>query len=702
MATACSISSRQVQLHKTVPGSSNTVNFSGKPGLGKTFGSVQIIDDLLSHVPENLSHQDKPSVAFFHYSQLDRSKLQTPDIALRAIAEQLIHEKRNNRLTLDALSLIQEDQGSGQRYSSTKDVMGVLDLLLRQHRVFIVVDGVDECHDPQGLLELIRSLCLDHDCRCILLGRPDIRIPNEWYTYQSKICWTVDLDHSIVSDDIARYLEDQFQQFTFRGLFGRRISGVADLLKQTRPDLFLNLASAAEGMFLWGRVLANLLSSPAMSPAARLRSIQQPNELISLDNLYTRILDTLFQANETEQQVAKRLFRWLGVSCMPLTLESFHTALAINVGHKTSELDYLPEYPDCIPRITCSLVEVMRARGTLSFLHVSFKDFLIGRGDFIGSALESERLDNRYSSAIPTPNRIHEARRFNMDSLRGALRPHDGATDDLAPHPTHPRHDSHQQPHRRSGRDVWNYFGFSNLAEIHLELAATCLSYLIYDVPAQPLQSIRQAEPPHGFRIDAASNTLEASQADVDRFQGTRDIDQIRTEYPFLRYSTLCWSSHIGMAHSFLGDLRNSETPWIEILAQFLLNRFRVTTWVEAACMYGLVPRLDRLIPCLAYLGAFSVVPAGQAGAQHREHAWVYLGLLQLTGALKSLSEGHRHALLLNPTLIWQNEITKAVDENFWPNWKNELEIQVDVGPEPLMRNASMKGGHDVPPPPVA
>jgi len=93
--------------------------------------------------------------------------------------------------------------------------------------------------------------------------------------------------------------------------------------------------------------------------------------------------------------------------------------------------------------------------------------------------------------------------------------------------------------------------------------------------------------------------------------------------------------------------------------------------WVEAAYTYGWIPKLHHLVP-----NALSAPPPPLSqsaslptATDERERAWVSTGLRQLAAALDQLASEHSARLLWNPSLLWQRDITSAVDKAFWPVW---------------------------------
>ncbi|KAI0545461.1 hypothetical protein F4679DRAFT_561029 [Xylaria curta] len=670
----------------------------GKPGLGKTFSSVRIIDDLQTTI-QPTEDEERPNVAYFHYSQIDRYKDSSPIASFRAISEQLIHAHRGDQLTLDSLAMIQSEEGSGQHVASTSDVRAVIDILLRQHPTFIVIDGVDECNNPEVLLEEVRDICIEHDCRVILLGRPNTPIPRRWNVYISANNWMIELGPSSVSRDIACYLQDNLSHLITQGILGNGVRKFEHLLQLTDMNLIPILVDAAEGIFLWAKVLLNLLQSPALPPAARLNILQEPAKLVSLDALYSRMLDMIEASSRYEQELAQKIFRWLLFSTMALHTASFHTILAIHPGRPTTELDYLTEYPQCIPRITCSLVELHADRNTFVFLHLSFKDFLL---NMIHYNLSPNGISSGFKRSVDVLGR----KRRKLDSQNWNVRfqeseEHCRDMDDLVDQrfiKIHSRLEGFSSRFKSEGRD----FLKRNIADVgssQFALAETCLSYLIFDIPAQPIQTIRKDKPFCGFGLEAVSDSLEASVIDADMITNGINRQSIDVQYPFLRYSVLCWQHHLAAGHSKgrCGGQINFDKMqelWVTLLSQFLVNRFTVTMWTEASYNYRMVPHMGRLKQLIAQLSA---PPIDDITA--RERAWVGIGLQQLSGALGHLAERFSGRLLENPSLIWQKDIERAEDEEFWPNWEEEEEVKgMEVDGEGPSQQGSWRFDHDIAP----
>ncbi|KAL7806918.1 hypothetical protein V8C26DRAFT_334831 [Trichoderma gracile] len=384
----------------------------------------------------------------------------------------------------------------------------------------------------------------------------------------------------------------------FRGLFGEAIESSGDLVRHTRPGLLEELAGQAEGLFLWAQLPVNLLESPSLSPNNRFQILTVPGYIDGLDGLYERTLEVLRRKLVNEQRIAQTLFRWMCCSLMPLTLRELDVVLAINPGKPTSTLDYLPDYPKCIPIITGALVEHIPSQNTLSFIHITFKDFLLS---------PPNSVNRRHQRLLAPDDQDHpESVAFRP---RRWLRHRSADADAQVNHSDHPPGPLSTRPpeHRYSPHPEDEIeLKVSNLSDVHFSMAQTCLSYLVFDVPSKPLT--KEDATPSRWDLEASSNTILATHEDELRLRTKSEEKQLRRSYPLLPYSALCWDYHVAHAHELRGLGTVAPFPlerpplWYTLLSQFLLDRLSVTAWVEASYAFKVPPRLSRLPPALVYL----------------------------------------------------------------------------------------------------
>lgn len=77
--------------------------------------------------------------------------------ALRALITQILHMHRDDEATLDAVAIMMNK--SAPRMATRDDLLNLLQwLLLRYPDVVIIIDGVDECSDPNELLKYLARI----------------------------------------------------------------------------------------------------------------------------------------------------------------------------------------------------------------------------------------------------------------------------------------------------------------------------------------------------------------------------------------------------------------------------------------------------------------------------------------------------------------------------------------------------------------
>lgn len=535
-----------------------------------------------------------PSVVFYHFTSSNRWGSDNAEDALRSITSQLVNVHKADKHTIDAMILILSETGSGQRQASVEDIQTLLGLLLQLHPVYIVIDGIDECQDPDAFKRHILEISKPYDCRILLLGRPTIPFP-------SDCC--LKLTEALNQEDIEHFLHENLKRLYTTGLLGFESWESSDLDK-----LATLAAKHANGMFLWARLLVNYLDCPALTPRERLQSLKQHSKFPGIENLYGQILKLVIKSGEKNAEVTSDIIGWLSGAMYPLNNDVLHTALAIVPGQRTGRLDYLVDYPDCISRITCALVET-NEMGNLGFIHLSFREY----------------LESRMGSANPLP--IPSLHNWSVVHLRLAAKCMSYLSNDVPVKPLQPL-----QPM------AGPFCGFleeasATIVEASAAEQATVIKPNIIEVLRTRLPLLRYA---------ALCWTAHLERAHAGNIYGLK---------------------YIGEAES-----TDHSQSWISILAGFLVGRRTVTTWVEACCIYQFLPRLHSLAKTLSYLSAHG----SRKTTAGREILWMLNGISQLGSALEDLWGRHAEDLLQNPSLIWTERIKDTVEKDFWPNWEDK------------------------------
>jgi hypothetical protein len=599
-----------------------------KLGYGKTFLSGQVIDDLTRAEDLNINGQ-APTTAFFHFDAA-HMYCTHPNDAFRSIAEQLVHARRHDRSTLDALALLLRKTPE-QEKASSDNVIALLSLLLRQHSTFLVMDGIDECSDIELLLTLLPDICRKSDTRVLLFSRPNIKIPLSFQKWASDAPHIISLDESQNALDIETYLTENLNGMADQGFFG---------ISMDRSSIPY-VASRSNGVFLWANLLLKYLQTPSLSPDERRAALENFHQLEGLEALYRGILISLDRQPTREKKVAVDIFRWLSLSIRRLCIPGTQVALAITPGQSTTEDQYLANFEESIPHLTGGLVEVTDC--SVMFTHRSVKEYL-------------QSYDFQYSPfSLYDEGNVHTHLAAKCISF---------LANDIPKRPLH-----RLQPFVRP---LVERVATGSGTSVRTESSGDSG----YKSIASGSSGSTTTTTTTTYASDSNSTVPERSQTPTSCFDD---------DIPFLRYASLCWPIHLTRAladaaphspspqtirsnNSISNDLFHN-TPWLPVLGAFLADRSAVTAWVEASWRYSLPPNVSRLIPLLCSIKS-ALPPATVEG---RELRLVVQELRDLSGHLMVLKNEHGTSLRENPSLIWQ------MDGGFWPVW-DERSIALSDG----------------------
>ena len=508
---------------------------------------------------------------------------------------QLVHAHRHDRKTLDALALLMRKTAI-QEKASSDDVLAVCSLLLRQHSTFVVIDGIDECSDPDLFLTLLPELCRKSDARVLLFSRPNIKIPLMYQKWASDAPHIISLEETQNAADIYCYVTENLNSMADQGFFGISMD----------RSLINKVTSRANGAFLWASLLLKYLQSPGFTPDERRAALEETCCLEGLEVLYHRILAVLDRQNEREKKVAVYAFRWLSLSIRRLCIPGSQVALAIIPGQPTTEDQYLSNFSESIPYLTGGLVEVTDC--SVLFTHRSAKEYL----------QSPQCQDSVFSLFDESSVHAHLAARC-ISFL----------ANDMAKRPLH-----RLQPYVRDSGPPITGSGTSVQTERSGDSGYKSMSSASSSVPEND-----------GVAPNKGARGMPACFDD---------------DIPFLRYASLFWPIHLTRALTLASlpesapiPTSSRSAPWLPALSHFLTDRLAVTAWVEASWRYSLPPNISRLVPLLSELK--SQLPP--ATAEGRELRWVIGGLRQLSDALVELKSEFATTLGENPSLIWQGNI---------------------------------------------
>jgi hypothetical protein len=532
-----------------------------------------------------------------------------PEDAFRAIACQLLHTHRHNRLTLDAVSLLLR-KTSFREHATAEEVLDILLLLLRQHPTFLVLDGINDCSDTQTLLGSLARLCRGSDTRAIIFSTPNLRIPLEYQKWASDAPHILSLDGKHNTVAIDRFLEPELNRLADQGFFGISMD----------RRLISEVAIAADGDFLWANLLLKFLQSPLLSSEERLAILQGMHSLQGLESLFRIMFDALTRHSPTEKRIIADTFRWLSFPINRMCPGALYAALNA----------YYPDVPDdfhttdiveALPDLTCGLLCVVN--GEIGFTHASIRDYLLSpiaqSSEF--SLCDASKVHGYLAArclsylAYDIPKRPLSALQPRSPAMLPAIPTSSGAS-------------------QRTSASVDS--GYKSLSSSDGDTNT-------HAAPIMPTQ-----------HSNSRANSIRTVPFD--------------THLPFLRYAALCWPIHLSRAlssSSHYNPASSADTlAYLPALSAFLASRVAVTAWVEASFRYNLPPTLTRLVGPLSDLKG-EISPATVEGKELR---LVVNEMRGLSERLVDLKKGYEGVMRRNPSLIWQMD--EPGGNVYWPFWE--------------------------------
>jgi hypothetical protein len=342
----------------------------GNPGWGKTVLASGVVEDFLT-VYET-PHKLQTVYFFFRYADPSSSTL---DAAYRSALAQLLHRNRNNGELIDKFLFVKDGESSSAQLQASSDELKGLFKICAQYfgGLNFILDGVDESQEREEIGRKLKELVSEFPVKLICFSRPNIHSLQKFIP--SAQCLTI--ERSNTADDIRRYLTNHID-----------IMVEEDMLPESEyTHLVENLLLGADGMFLWAKLMINLLSSPTLTPQARLETISSVILPEGLEQMYRRILMLVLDSGASSIDLGRRIFLWL--SCAFGNdgwhyLDQLRTFLS---GKTNYEQMCDSEFVQAVTTVCGGLVEFTphpahsleavpgSSRGRVRFVHMSVHEF---------------------------------------------------------------------------------------------------------------------------------------------------------------------------------------------------------------------------------------------------------------------------------------------------------------------------------------
>jgi hypothetical protein len=338
--------------------------------------------------------------------------------------------------------------------------------------------------------------------------------------------------------------------------------------------LVANLEIGADGMFLWARLMIRYLSSPALSETQRLKIIRDVTFPEGLEAMYDRIGALIETGFEVEKELAKQVVIWLSFTKRQMTTRELQEAVQSgDDDEEPGEEEQLSDFTQRVVMTCAGLVEIENMHDPIQGRSIDFFRLIHLSAEEYFSKEEGIRVSN-------------DKGHFTM-----------------------------------------------NPCQANILITQTCLEYLTFALPAQPL----------GGDVGFSTDERQLVQA-----------------FPLSKYAASHWSEHLAQVllnPSVLIDdsdsgIQEMYNSMLHSLSQFLGQELVLMAWIEALYICGGPPvstHLDKWLHCAESL---SITWADETEVKN-----VIEDVKELSRYLKELHEFWGLKLVTNPECIWEEAV---------------------------------------------
>lgn len=387
-------------------GKGNGLWISGRPGCGKSVLASVIVDSLheQSRIPAEDDEHPKDHVgSVFCCDKTKRTSLAVKKILIWQLLEQGPTLTREQKWHVVSAWHAISDTGPAHQEASEATLLQLLGLILQSfRRVYVVIDGLDECNQPEQVMREVLGIC----------------------SGASKICHLRVLFVSQKSSRIVEELPSDFQCIDLDGHDVREnsnldieIATLAILGESKDPGITYQsnhlkdaILRKCDGMILWATLAAKHLV--AQAPLLNFHDLLALSRLIDdlpskMTELYEHLLERCFPNDKGIELHAHALaiLQWVLWSTRPLRIEELYLALNVSQATLTSKDGFCNE-DIRIERLrfqigtVCYPLLSIQQDSTVIIVHATFKDFIqqrTGSGSILAKSVIS-RLGEAGSS----------------------------------------------------------------------------------------------------------------------------------------------------------------------------------------------------------------------------------------------------------------------------------------------------------------
>ncbi|PQE26677.1 hypothetical protein CJF30_00011108 [Rutstroemia sp. NJR-2017a BBW] len=338
----------------------------GDPGKGKTMLLCGVINEL------EMSKAKSALLSYF-FCQATDSRINYATAVLRGLIYLLVDQQPS----LISHIRIKYDQAGKTLFEDTNAWVALSEIFINILQdpsldyVYLIVDALDECvaELPKLLDFIVQTSSISPRIKWIVSSRNWRNIEKTLDTTTQKLRLCLELNEKSVSIAVATFIQLKVNRLATRNEYSK------DTLEAIQQHLTLN----ANGTFLWVALVCEELSSiPGWKALQKLTAFPP-----GLDAFYQRMLDQIMDSEYAE--LCKNILAVVSAVYRPVTLDELVAFVDMPDG-VAGDYEALSEIISL-----CGSFLTLRER-TVSFVHQSAKDFLIGK------ASKDSTIENVHSS----------------------------------------------------------------------------------------------------------------------------------------------------------------------------------------------------------------------------------------------------------------------------------------------------------------
>jgi hypothetical protein len=328
----------------------------GGAGNGKTMISIGIIERVL--LPQTLPQSDHVVVTYF-FCQNDNYELNTIESIVKGLILRLVKQQEGLKASLrdrwDTTNNCFEQDITKWR-TLWEILVEMLDRCECQ-RVYIIVDGLDECQDD-GMADFLREIVrtgvqYPSKVKWLLTSRPLDSAEQALLTENDQVQVSLELNLHHISKAVKSYIEFKVNELYRRHKYPEAM----------RQRITSELSEKAEGTYLWVSLVCKRLESVHRDEA--LASIQKLPP--GLNPLYHRICTQIGDGEPIDVRRRMRLLKAMMLAYRPLRVEEVESVTGIT------------NQDIAIESLVDQCASFINLQGNvMEFVHQSARDYLAG------------------------------------------------------------------------------------------------------------------------------------------------------------------------------------------------------------------------------------------------------------------------------------------------------------------------------------